>query len=220
MTLRPSRHKAVTVAATVLALMLLLGPVVANALTTGSTQPGLSLRGNVNVDGFADLTAAVGKGVVAMHNELISTDPTEGAQLDTGPARVTLVFDLPAQRGFSTIIVTGPDGNQWQAGPATEDGTSVSAPVRPLGPAGAYTVAWRIISADGHSTRGTLAFTLTTPGPGTAAASPPNADNSGGATPATDTGSVITSVWPWAAGAGALLAVGVVLALRTRRTRG
>ncbi len=201
-------------AAAVLALVLPLGPgTVANASTTGSAQPGASPRGDVNGDGFADLAIRVGKkDSVALHNELLSSDPLDSAQLEVGPARITLTWDLPAQRGFSTIIVTGPDGNQWQAGPATEDGTVVSAPVRPLGPAGGYRAAYRIVSADGHPVRGEVRFTLTTPGTGTPATPPPNA--------ATDTGSVGTPVWPWLAGVGALLVVGLVTALRVRRTRG
>ncbi|MGH3871093.1 MAG: copper resistance CopC family protein [Pseudonocardiaceae bacterium] len=144
---------------------------------------------------------------VVRHNELLGTDPLDGGQLTTGPARVILTFDLPAKRGFSTVIVTGPDGDQWQAGPATEDEATVSAPVRPLGPAGDYTVAWRIVSADGHPTRGTFRFTLTTPGTGAAATPPPAVDRSA-------TRSAGTALWPWLAGAGALLVAGVLLALR------
>jgi copper resistance protein C len=154
---------------------------------------------------------------VARHNELIGTDPPYGTKLDAGPARVTLIFDLPAQRGFSTVIVTGPDHNQWQASPAVEDATMVSALLRPLGPAGEYTVAWRIVSADGHPVRGTFPFTLTRPGRGTAAAPPPNADQSGSATPAT--GSAGPPVWLWLAGGGVLLAAGVVLTLRASRAK-
>lgn len=150
-----------------------------------------------------------------MHNELLATDPPYAAKMDAGPARVTLTFDLPAQRGFSTVIVNGPDRNQWQAGPAIEDGTTVWVPVRPLGPAGEYTVAWRIISADGHSTHGTFPFTLTAPGTGAAAAPP---SNPSGRT--ADAGSVGPHRWPWLAGAGALLVVGVVIALRSRPRRG
>jgi methionine-rich copper-binding protein CopC len=217
---RWARARIVTIAAAVLALTLPLGPVVAaNASTTNSTPPGVSLRGNVNGDGFADLALAVGKeSVVARHNELLGTDPPYGARLSAGPARVTLTFDLPAQRGFSTLIVTGPDHNQWQAGPATEDGTMVSAPVRPLGPAGEYTVAWRIVSADGHPVRGTFPFTLTTPGTGTAAPPPSNADRSGSAPSAPGSGG--PPVWLWLAGVGVLLVAGVVMALRVNRTKG
>ncbi len=217
MTVRPSRRSAetigariVAIAAVALALGLPLGPVAAaNASTTASTQPGVSLRGNSQGDGFA--TQAI------LHNQLISTDPPYGATRNAGPARVTLTFDLPAQRGFSTLIVTGPDHNQWQAGPAIENGTTVSAPVRPLGPAGEYTVAWRIVSADGHPVHGTYPFTLTTPGPHTTAAPPPNTDRPGSTTPTTDTGSV---PWLWLAGASALLAAGVAMLRRISRAKG
>lgn len=159
-------------------------------------------------------TANAAGGVSAMHNELLGTDPPDRAQLATGPARVVLTFELPAQSGFSTVVVTGPDGHTWHAGRATEAGATVVAPLRPLGPAGNYTVAWRIVSADGHPVRGTFQFTLTTPGPGTAAAAPPG---TGSAVPAT--GSSLATGWPWLAGAGALLAVGIPLALRARQNR-
>lgn len=202
MTLRLSRRRGATIAFAAVVLRALAAAVLALVLPLG---PGLVANASDSV---------------AAHNELLSSDPLDGAQLEAGPARVTLTWDLPAQRGFSTVVVTGPDGNQWQAGPATEDGTVVSAPVRPLGPAGEYTAAYRIISADGHPVRGAVRFTLITPGTGTPATPPPNADRSNSATPATDTGSVGTLVWPWLAGVGVLLVAGVVLALRASRTRG
>lgn len=219
MTLRLQRHRGVTIAlvaiiaAGVFVRTPPLGPIMANAATTNSTPAGTGLRANVY--GSADLAAVVGtNGVLAMHNELLSTDPPYGAKLSTGPVRVSLTFDLPAQRGFSTLIVTGPDRSQWQAGPATEAGTTVSAPIRPLGPAGEYTVAWRIISADGHPVQATFPFTLTTPGPGTAAAPSPKADQSGSAA-----GSDGSTMWLWLAGVSVLLAAGVVLTLRISRAR-
>lgn len=160
---RCSGYGAATIMLVALALMP-FGPLPATgASVTGSTHPGRS---------------------VTLHNELLGTDPADGAQLDTGPARVALTFDLPAKRGLSTVVVTGPDGQQWQAGPATEEGATVLAPLRPLGPAGGYTVAWRIVSTDGHPTRGTFRFSLTTPGPGSAAGVPRDADRIS----ATDTG--------------------------------
>lgn len=214
MALRPAL--VVTRAAAVLALVLALGPVVvANASAMSPAGSGAIILRAVNGGGFADPAVVVTKrGLVAMHNELLGTDPPYGARLGAGPARVMLIFDLPAQRGFSTIVVTGPDRSQWQAGPATEDGTTVSAPVRSLGPAGEYTVAWRIVSADGHPVHGTFPFTLTTAGPGTAVAAPPNAARSGSAT-----SSAGPPLWPWLTGAGVLVVAGLVIALRASRTR-
>ena len=72
------------------------------------------------------LTALVGLallgsgGAAAAHNELIGSDPPDGSEVPTGPAQVSLTFNLPVQRGFSTVIVTGPDGIQWQAGAPAE----------------------------------------------------------------------------------------------------
>lgn len=158
-------------------------------------------------------------GAAAAHNELIGSDPADGAEVATGPARVSLTFNLPVQRGFSTVTVTGPDGIQWQAGAPVEAGAVVSAPVRPLGPAGRYTIAYQVLSADGHPVRGAIGFTLTTPGAGPAA-SPPAGDRSGIAPPATaaQTGSDGSPVWPWLAGAGVLLVTGVAVALRVGRS--
>ena len=165
--------------------------------------------------GLALLISAGPSHAAAAHNVLIGSDPAEGAQLATGPARISLIFDLPVQPGFTTVTVTGPDGNQWQAGPPVEDGTVVTAPVRQLGPAGEYTIGYQVLSADSHPVRGAVHFTLSTPGGGTAASPPASAPtrtgNPAGAAAA-------TPVSPWLAGAGVLLAAGVVVALRVGRS--
>jgi hypothetical protein len=168
-------------------------------------------------------------GPAIAHNELIGSDPLDGATVATSPSQVRLIFNLPLRPGFSTVTVTGPHSSQWQAGPPAEAGAVVSAPVRALGPAGQYTIAYQVLSADGHPVRGAVRFTLTTPGSGTAAASPvqpgtdrPNPTGSHAAGPnaaAADTGSPSgTPMWPWLAGAGVLLMAGVVVALRVGRS--
>ena len=158
-------------------------------------------------------------GPAVAHNELIGSDPPDNAMVATSPAQVSLTFDLPLKPGFSTVTVTGPGSSQWQAGPPTEVGAVVSAPVRPLGPAGQYTIAYQVLSADGHPVRGAVRFTLTTPDSGTAAAPPAQSDPAqSGPAPAgtarSDTASPGNSpLWPWLAGAGLLLVVGVAVAL-------
>lgn len=168
-------------------------------------------------------------GPAVAHNELIGSDPPDGATVATSPALVSLTFDLPVKPGFSTVTVTGPDSSQWQAGPPAEAGAVVSAPIHPLGPAGQYTIAYQVLSADGHPVRGAVRFTLTDPG--TAAAPPARSgtDRSDNAASEAATSSTPTSVptlgvapgsapvWPWLAGAGVLLAGGVV-ALRVGRS--
>lgn len=153
-------------------------------------------------------------GVASAHNQLIGSDPADGAQLAASPTRVVLIFDLPVQRGFSTVTVAGPDGQQWQAGPAVEEGAVVSAPLRPLGPAGRYTIAYRVVSADGHPVRGVVRFTLLRAGSAAPAGQPGTA---GLAPPTGASGSTGVPGWAWAVGAAALLVLGLGIALGRRR---
>jgi methionine-rich copper-binding protein CopC len=152
------------------------------------------------------------------HNVLISTDPAKGAELTTGPTKVTLTFDQYVQTGganedVNQIAVTGPGGKgQWAQGPVTVSNNLVSSPVLPLGPAGVYTIGYRILSADGHAVTGESTFTLTKAGTGTPAAATAAANGSG---QSGDSGGV--PIWVWIAGAVVLLGVGLTVALRTGR---
>ncbi|MGH3933822.1 MAG: copper resistance CopC family protein [Pseudonocardiaceae bacterium] len=173
---------------------------------------------------FVGLALLIDASPSAAHNELIASDPPDGALVATSPALVSLTFNLPVQPGFSTVTVTGPEGDQWQAGQLAEAGAIVSAPVRPLGPAGQYTIAYQVLSADGHPVRGAVRFTLTNPGPGTAAAAPAQSGTdrpttaTSGATTTGGRAPSSTPVWPWLAGTGVAVAAGVVVARRVRRS--
>jgi hypothetical protein len=103
------------------------------------------------------------------------------------------------------MTVVGPDGNVWSTGEPTVQGAVVGIDLRPLGPAGTYTVNYRVTSADGHVVSGSWSFRLTVPGTGTPG---PGAagTGSGGAIP----------VWPFVAVAVALVAAGGLWAARRR----
>ena len=156
------------------------------------------------------LTVA-GASPAAAHNSLVSADPADGASLATGPQQVRLTFDQPVQRGFTTVTVTGPEDTRWEGGEPDVSGSSVTTPVRPLGPAGDYVVGYRIVSADGHPVSGTLKFRLTTAGAGTPAEPAPAAEVGTGSAAGGDGG---MPVWPWIALAVLLLGAGVFAALR------
>jgi hypothetical protein len=146
------------------------------------------------------------------HNSLIASTPQDGAELAAGPQTVQLTFDEPVQngQGLNTIAVLGPNNDHWEGGAATVAGNVVTAPVRTLGPAGAYKIGWRILSADGHPVSGELRFTLTKAGDGTPA--PAGQQQAAPDTPAgSDSG---VPIWVWIAGAAVLLGAGLVLALR------
>lgn len=163
------------------------------------------------------------------HNQLIESNPAENASLDKAPEQVTLKFDQPVQRGagddVNQIAVTGPDGGRWTKGDVQVDGTSVTAPLHPLGPAGEYVIGFRILSADGHAVTEELRFTLTSHGPGgdtppggqNAAPSAANSDDARSAGDGDDGGGV--PVWVWVVAAAVLLGAGVTVALRTGSDR-
>src|SRR6202011_5537210 len=105
--------------------------------------------------------------VASAHAVLIATDPAKGAKLTTGPAQVSATFNEPLQTAFAAMTVVGPDTNLWSTGDPRVDGAVISVALRPLGPAGSYTVNYRVTSADGHVVTGSWAFELTAPGSGT-----------------------------------------------------
>lgn len=150
------------------------------------------------------------------HNVLISTDPGKGASLETGPSQITLTFDAPVQGGdINQVSVLGPDKSQWTEGAVQIQSNVVTAPVRPLGPAGTYTVGYRILSADGHPVEGEYTFTLTKAGAGT----PATAGAATGADASSGGSSGGVPVWVWIVGAVVLLGIGLTLALRTGRDK-
>nr|WP_148685150.1 copper resistance CopC family protein [Mycolicibacterium tusciae] len=152
----------------------------------------------------------------AAHAARISTDPAENASLTTAPPRVSATFSEAMQPEFAAMTVIGPDGNMWSSGEPEVNGAVISVGVRPLGPAGTYTVNYRATSADGHVVSGSWPFQLTVAGAGTsappAAPTPPQRDAPGNSE---DTDGI--PVWPFYVGAALIVGAGTVWAARRRR---
>lgn len=95
------------------------------------------------------------------HATLVSSDPEDGARLGSEPTTVSLTFNedvsTPAQ-----LQVTGPGGETLADGDPTVDGGTVSQTVATSGYAGTYTIAYRVISSDGHPITGELTYDVTT----------------------------------------------------------
>lgn len=91
------------------------------------------------------------------HDVLRSTSPAAGSVVETLPAVVVLTFDDPALAIGTEVVVTGPAGSVVSGRPRLVD-DDVRQPVGG-GPAGRYTVLWKVTSADGHPVSGTFEFT-------------------------------------------------------------
>ena len=96
------------------------------------------------------------------HDELLASDPADGAALDVAPAAIVLTFSSPVLEIGTGLQITAPDGTVMPLGPAVVDGPTVTQPLPEARPAGAYLVSWRAVSQDGHPVTGTLAFTAAT----------------------------------------------------------
>jgi methionine-rich copper-binding protein CopC len=171
-----------------------------------------------------------GTGTAIARATFISSDPADRAIQASAPHRVTLVFDEPLPQGLNTIAITGPGQTRWETGEVSTSGNTISVAMKPSGPAGDYTIGYRIVSDDGHPLTGTVGFRLTTPGtssqpPATTTAAPgaAGAQSTQPAEPSRFASQPVssnsTSVWPWVAGGIALVAVaGGVAALLRRRS--
>ena len=155
-------------------------------------------------------------GLAAAHAARISADPAENSSLTKAPAKVSATFNEAMQPEFAAMTVIGPDGNMWSTGEPDVNGAVISVGLRPLGPAGTYTVNYRATSADGHVVSGSWSFQLTVAGTGTSApstaASPPAADASENSE---DTGAI--PVWPFYVGAVLIVGAGAIWAARRRK---
>ncbi|MEJ7650814.1 MAG: copper resistance CopC family protein [Nakamurella sp.] len=138
------------------------------------------------------LAVLLGNGVASAHAYLRSSDPADGTTVQTLPATVTLDFNETIQNFEPVVVVTGPDGNNYATGTVSVVGNAVSTAVSTDGPAGAYSMAYRVVSADGHPVTGEVKFSVVAPPssrPGTTTASSSSSSTSAGTSGSTPTSS-------------------------------
>jgi methionine-rich copper-binding protein CopC len=105
------------------------------------------------------LVAVLGAAPATAHSVLLQTSPARGATVASAPDSVALTFNEMPQGEFSTIHVTGPDGQRRDNGHVQVVNDVVTEPLGGTRPAGRYVVDWRVVSADGHPVSGEFAFT-------------------------------------------------------------
>ncbi|MFD6073628.1 MULTISPECIES: copper resistance CopC family protein [Amycolatopsis] len=174
--------------------------------------------------------ALVGAAAPAMaHSELKSSDPARGASLATPPTQIKLTFSGPVTLADDNPIqITGPENASWTVGRAEVAGTVVTAPVQAVGPAGEYTLRYKVAFDDSHAASGSVKFTLSAPAAAPSPSSPSSQTPAGSQAPPSSaspapqvsetTPESLVPTWVWIVLAVAVAVAGLVVALRfTRR---
>ncbi|MFC4532339.1 copper resistance CopC family protein [Sphaerisporangium dianthi] len=118
------------------------------------------------------------------HTALKSSNPAKGATVK-GLDSVKLTFTETVR--FPVVLVRDAAGQKHQDGKPKLDGPTVTQKISGPLPSGKYTIAWRVVSDDGHPIEGEIPFTVKAPeasaSPG--ASSPADAPSSSSQPPAT-----------------------------------
>ncbi|TDC63988.1 copper resistance protein CopC [Micromonospora sp. KC207] len=160
----------------------------------------------------------------AAHNSLTAATPAAEARLATPPSEISVRFLQKLDPELTTIVLSDAARRVVPTGVPVVTGSRATVTVAEPLPDGAYTVAYRIVSTDGHPVQGSYRFTVAGPA---AATTPALAAPS---TPIPTTGVAGAAAHPGRGGGPGPLAVAagsvlvaaalvVVAALRRRRTR-
>lgn len=98
-------------------------------------------------------------GPAAAHDAAESTSPAAGASVPAPPEQVSVTYNNNPLGLGASFSVKDAAGTEWADGPVQIVDKVASQKLRAGGPAGAYTVSWRVVSADSHPIEGTFSFT-------------------------------------------------------------
>lgn len=146
----------------------------------------------------AAVLAIAGALPASAHASLVRSSPTSGSTLTAVPPEVALTFNEEINPQFASVTVKSGDTTA-STGDLEVDGATIYQPLDPEMPAGTYTVAYRVTSADGHPVSGSFDFTYDAPGggegegEGTAAPSPTTSGDTGTESPSPTATSTTTS---------------------------
>jgi copper resistance protein C len=98
------------------------------------------------------------------HTGLVSSDPADGAVLLVEPTQVLLQFNEDLLEKSANISIRDDAENVVGTGEVQADGGVVSMPWPANLPDGAYRIAYRVVSADGHPVTGEIGIVLNSAG--------------------------------------------------------
>ncbi|MDG9675815.1 copper resistance protein CopC [Micromonospora sp. DH14] len=97
------------------------------------------------------------------HNTLRSAAPVQESTLSSAPTEIVLEFVERLDPTFTTIVLTDAAKRKVPTGDPVVGGAKGSVQVSEALPNGTYTVAYRVVSTDGHPVQGSYPFTVADP---------------------------------------------------------
>ncbi|RAO07481.1 hypothetical protein MED15_00607 [Micromonospora noduli] len=97
------------------------------------------------------------------HNSLRTATPARDATVPSTPTEVTLEFMQRLDPAFTTIVLTDAAKRKLPTGEPVVTGAKSTVQVTDALPNGTYTVAYRVVSVDGHPVQGSYPFTVADP---------------------------------------------------------
>ena len=183
--------------------------------------------------GAALVTLVISAAPASAHAVLVNITPAAGAKLTAAPSQVVVEFNEVVGSTFAAVVVTNAAGVNVAIGKPTVLGFKLTQPLSPEMASGAYRIAYKVTSDDGHPVDGESKFTLTlasgaspTSTAGTPSASPSAATPSVPVTattsaegPTAQQGGWLTQNLAPVSGAVGLLVIGAGVLLWERRRR-
>ncbi|NJM40414.1 MAG: copper resistance protein CopC [Anaerolineae bacterium] len=99
----------------------------------------------------------VGPGRAHAHASLDHASPAVGSTVPVSPNQVSLTFTQSIERKFNRMEVRNAGGTRVDNGNVSVSGNTMRVGVKGLEP-GRYTVRWRVLSVDTHTTEGSFNF--------------------------------------------------------------
>lgn len=105
-------------------------------------------------------TSLLGFSPAQAHDELVSSNPSQNAQLSQAPQSLELTYsgEIMDLDGVNQVRVSNAAGESMTEGSPQVEGKQVIQDLKSDQQEGTYTVSWRVVSSDGHPIQGTFTY--------------------------------------------------------------
>jgi methionine-rich copper-binding protein CopC len=151
------------------------------------------------------------------HDAAESSSPAQGATVASPPEQVSVTFNKNPLGIGAQFSVKDAGGSEWADGAVEIVDNVASQKLKAGAPAGAYTVAWRVVSSDSHPIEGASTSGVSTPGttasPTASAGLPGMGTAQPGTTAAPEPAVDASEPFPWSLVIFAAVALGLLVTI-------